>query len=83
MLKQDPVTLYGPNGQNKSIPAVDAPGWLAAGWSVEESRGDEGDGELGGDEGENIDTPVPSPSTPPKRKKIVAENGAGNSLSES
>ncbi|MBN3875254.1 hypothetical protein [Nostoc sp. JL23] len=35
LLNQDPVILYGPNGITKSIPAIDAQGWISAGWATE------------------------------------------------
>ncbi|WP_414755538.1 hypothetical protein [Anabaena sp. CCY 9910] len=31
----DPVTLYKDGRQSRRIPVVDAPGWIAAGWSLE------------------------------------------------
>ncbi|WP_445634593.1 hypothetical protein NSTC745_06415 [Nostoc sp. DSM 114161] len=86
LLNQDPVTLYGPNGGSKSIPAVDAPGWLAAGWTLEESR------EAGGQGAEENNSPVSSPQSPipnpsRQRKKPLAaipeDDGDGNTLPES
>lgn len=77
LLNQDPVTLYGPNGQIKSIPAIDAPGWIAAGWSLEPTV-------------EVVPPPTPdsgalagqaaSPSS--KRKKLVAAENDGDILPE-
>ncbi|MBD2488997.1 hypothetical protein [Aulosira sp. FACHB-615] len=64
MLKpQDPITLYGPDSQVKRIPAIDAPGWLAAGWSTEPIKETvEAESELGSSE---------LPSSPPKRRKAA------------
>ncbi|MBW4677131.1 MAG: hypothetical protein KME52_24940 [Desmonostoc geniculatum HA4340-LM1] len=82
LLNQDPVILYGPNGQVKSIPTVDAPGWLAQGWSLEQSNGDKGGEEENLSPIPDPQSPTPSPSgTTPKRKRIVAEND-GNTLPE-
>lgn len=66
MLKpQDPITLYGPDSQVKRIPAIDAPGWLAAGWSTEPIKEAETE-ELGVSDQE-------PPSSPPKRRKAAVE----------
>jgi hypothetical protein len=83
LLTQDPVTLYGPNGKIKSIPAIDAPGWIAAGWSLEQSSADLAD------EAENIPTSIPTLDSPAtnqrlRKKPLIAaqEDGDGNTLSE-
>lgn len=55
---EDPVTLYK-DGKLRRIPAVDAPGWIAAGWSKEAG----GAGGQGG-RGEEF-SPLPTPTSPP------------------
>ncbi|MEH1777087.1 hypothetical protein [Nostoc sp.] len=96
LLNQDPVTLYGPNGKVKSIPAVDAPGWLAAGWSLSEVGNDKDAGGLATATLTEVASNLPPTSSPPpptsseqnskQRKKSVAvqeDNGDGNPLPES
>ncbi|MBD2437377.1 hypothetical protein [Nostoc sp. FACHB-110] len=69
MLKpQDPLTLYGPLGQIKRIPAVDAAGWLANGWSTQSIPESS---ETIGVEGEPESSELPS--SPTKRRKAAVE----------
>lgn len=77
LLSQDPVTLYGPNGKVKSIPAIDAPGWIAAGWSLEQSRADEQEFPI-----PIQDSPAPNPSRQRKKPLAVENDGDGNTLPE-
>lgn len=34
MFQQDPITLYSQDGKSRSIPAIDASGWINAGWQL-------------------------------------------------
>jgi hypothetical protein len=68
MLLKDPVTLYGPDGQIKSIPAIDAPGWMASGWNLQPTV-------------EVVLPPTPESSSKRKKLVVAAEND-GDSLPE-
>lgn len=70
----DPIILYSPDGQKpKSIAAIDAPGWIAAGWTTEQSS------PVPTEAGE---TPLEEPplSHPQTTRKV---KNAGNPLPES
>ncbi|HYX14764.1 MAG TPA: hypothetical protein VE944_10425 [Nostoc sp.] len=63
----DPVTLYK-DGKARSIPAIDAPGWMANGWAKQPTAPEV----------------IPlSVETSSKRKKLVAADNDGDSLPES
>jgi hypothetical protein len=77
LLTQDPVTLYK-DGKSRQIPAIDAPGWIAGGWSTDANA------YLDSLLASPGSIPSASPETSAKRKKPVAvENDDGNTLPES
>ena len=70
LFNQDPIILHGPLGQTKPIPAIDAPGWIAQGWSLEPIP--------------ILQAIEEVQALPPKRKKLLSETkpNDGDTVSE-